>query len=297
MFLEKFGLARDPFLDTADPSFYYETIACAHGRRRLFECMAGGRGLAMVVGPVGAGKTTLCNAALQNLLGDERNWVGLILDPTFDSEAEFLTAIGDCLGLDVAAERPARALKEQLKRRLFEAAAPGRQPVLLIDEAQLLKEELLETLRALLNYQLDERKLLALALFGQMELAAAVQRRPNLRDRVALWLELRPVSESEAAALLDHRLRCAGYHGASSPLGAVAGELWRHSAGLPRRLTALAREGMEVAGERGRAAVTTADVEVALQRLGPPLLDDRTGQATSSPAPARPWWQLWRSAS
>jgi len=90
MLREAFGLRRDPFMDTADPAFYFETMATANGRRRLYECLAGGRGLAAVVGPVGAGKTSLCNAVTAQLLADPSFLVALILDPTFADESELL---------------------------------------------------------------------------------------------------------------------------------------------------------------------------------------------------------------
>ncbi len=200
MFLEAFGLTRDPFLDTADPAFYYDTLPGAYGRRRLAECLVHGRGLAVVVGPIGAGKTTLFNAVESELLADDRTLVGAILDPTFSDEAELLVAIADALGYDVDADDPPRAIKDTLKRSLFETAAAGRQPILFIDEAQLLPEALLEPLRSLLNYQLDDRKLLCIALSGQMELAAAIVRHPNFSDRVALWVELGPLSEPNLPA-------------------------------------------------------------------------------------------------
>src|SRR5207302_5331135 len=166
--------------DTADPAFYYETIACANGRRRLAECLLSGRGLATVVGPIGAGKTTLCNAVQQDVLSNEACRAGLILDPTFESERSFLTAVAASLDIDVAAggEKPSdlQEIKERLKRALFASIQSDTQYVLFIDEAQLLPEPLLESLRALLNYQVDERKLLAVALSGQPELADRLSR-------------------------------------------------------------------------------------------------------------------------
>src|SRR5579863_9223120 len=171
MFLEAFGLRRDPFLDTADPSLYYDTLAAAHSRRRLVDCLASGRGLAVVVGAIGAGKTTLFNAAAAELVASDHNLVGMLLDPVFADERELLVAIADCFGFDIDPAASLRELKESLKRSLFDARA--KQPILLVDEAQLLPEAMLETLRSLLNYQLDDRKLLAIALAGQVELRAA----------------------------------------------------------------------------------------------------------------------------
>jgi general secretion pathway protein A len=298
MLLEAFGLQRDPFVDTADPAFYYETMATASNRRRLYDCLAQGRGLAVVLGPVGAGKTSLFNAVTAHLLDDPRFIVGLILDPTFDSEAQLLETIIAALGFpaspaSIEAGVQPRRLREHLKRCLFETTATdGRQAILLIDEAQLLPDQLLETLRTLLNFQLDERKLLSIGLAGQAEIVQAILRRPNLSDRVALWLDLRPLTEPEAGGLIDHRLRCAGYARERSPFAPDAlHELWRRSQGLPRRLGALAREALEIAAERGARDVSHVDIEDAAHRL-PPILDAMNGAS----ALARPWWQFWKVA-
>jgi len=297
MFLEAFGLSRDPFLDTADPAFYYDTLFGAHGRRRLAECLSQGRGLAVVVGPIGAGKTTLFNAVEQELMADDRTAVGIILDPTFASERELLMAIADAFGFDVDEQASPRDTRDALKRCLFEAAAQQHQPILFVDEAQLLPESLFEPLRALLNYQLDDRKLISIAISGQMELASAIMRHPNFSDRVALWIELGPLSEVEAAGLLHHRLRCAGFAADRSPFDDDAlHALWLQSGGIPRRLTTLARESMEVAAEYSRRDVRAVDVKTATKRIVPRSV---TGQDRHVPqaAIARPWWQWWRNAS
>ncbi|HKW44321.1 MAG TPA: AAA family ATPase [Candidatus Eremiobacteraceae bacterium] len=300
MFREAFGLRRDPFLDTADPAFYYETISCAHAKRRLTDCLAQGRGLAVAVGSIGAGKTTLLNAAQEPLLEDQRYLVAAILDPTFDSEAELLDGILAAFGFDAPSETGVRARKDALKRALFATAEDdGRQAVLFIDEAQSLNATLLESLRSLLNYQLDDRKLLSIVLAGQPELAETLRAQPNFSDRVALLLQLRPLAESEAAAMIDHRLRHAGYSRAQSPFGADAiARLWRHSAGLPRRLTVLARESMEEAAQDGRSTVTADDVEAAAANTIERVDRQRsTASATAKASPVIPWWMFWRRAS
>ena len=307
MYYAAFGLPRDPFMDTADPSYYYETIACANGRRRLAECMISGRGLAAVIGPIGVGKTTLCNAVQQDVLAVPTCRAGLILDPTFDDEAAFVGAIGTSLGIDFPTSPElsgVHALKDRLKRALFASLRDGTQYVLFIDEAQLLPEPQLETLRSLLNYQVDERKLLAVALSGQPELARHLARHAGLTDRIALWLELEPLVESEAAALLDHRLRVAGFSGARSPFTPeAASAAWRLARGLPRRLTSIARGAMEVASERGSREVSVADVEAARRRVPPDatpadtstILDTaEVGRDKSRPLPGqRRWPWMW----
>jgi len=303
MFVETFGLRRDPFLDTADPAFYYETISCAHAKRRLTECLAQGRGLAVVVGPIGAGKTTLLNAAQEPLLEDQRFLVAAVLDPSFADEAELLDGIIGAFGFDAPADSSVRARKDALKRALFSAAIDdGRQAVLFVDEAQTLSPQLLESLRGLLNYQLDDRKLLSIVLAGQPELAAALRAQPNFSDRIALLLQLRPLTESEAAAMIDHRLRHAGYARPDSPFSAAAAaQLWRRAGGLPRRLTVLARESMEEAAQNGRTSVGESDVAAAAANLiGEPAVLENPPAAIADrqePLPTMPWWMFWRRAS
>jgi general secretion pathway protein A len=297
MFLEAFGLARDPFMDTADPAFYYETIACANGRRRLAECLVAGRGLAVIVGPIGAGKTTLCNAVQDDVLGGTGVRAGLILDPTFADETEFVAQAAASLGIPVDASAGSRAIKDRFKRALFGSIDRGLQYILFIDEAQTLPEELFETLRGLLNYQIDQRKLLSVALSGQMDLAPALSRHPSLSDRISVWIELGPLAQSEAAALLDHRLRRAGFSGPRSPFSADSAELaWRLSGGLPRRLTVIAREAMEVAAERGGRSVDVHDVEAAHGRIPPDIPtmpSTRQADATQEPRQTMRWPWSW----
>lgn len=303
MFREAFGLRRDPFLDTADPAFYFETLSCAHAKRRLTECLAQGRGLAVVVGPIGAGKTTLLNAAQEPLLKDERFLVGAILDPAFDGESELLEAILGAFGFDVPVQSGVRTRKDSLKRALFVSAAEDdRQAVLFIDEAQVLGPALLESLRSLLNYQLDDRKLLSIVLAGQPELAETLRAQPNFSDRISLLLQLRPLAESEAAAMIDHRLRHAGYCRPDSPFGQEAAALlWRRAGGLPRRLTVLARESMEEAAQNGRSAVSVDDVAAAAANfIGAADVQTRESESAVDerrPAPGMPWWMFWKRAS
>jgi type II secretory pathway predicted ATPase ExeA len=303
MLREAFGLRRDPFLDTADPAFYYETISCAHAKRRLTECLAQGRGLAVVVGPIGAGKTTLLNASQEPLLQDDRFLVAAILDPAFEGESELLEGILGAFGFDTPAEAGIRARKDALKRALFTTATEDeRQAVLFIDEAQTLRAELLECLRSLLNYQLDDRKLLSIVLAGQPELIDTLRAQPNVSDRIALLLQLRPLTASEAAAMIDHRLRHAGYSRPDSPFGPdAAALLWRHAAGLPRRLTVLARESMEEAAQNGRSMVCADDITAAAANLigKPEDLGQQHPAAVEGRPPEHdlPWWMFWKRAS
>src|SRR5271154_4750520 len=193
-----FGLERDPFLDTADPYFYCELGALRKAKERLFDSVDASRGLTVVLGDPGTGKTSLSGALEQELLADDR------------------------------------------------AVLEKRTLVLVIDEAQNLSDENLEALRLLLNYQVPQRKLLNILLFGQGELETRVHGKGNLADRVDSWIRLDLLEDATLLAILDYRLGRAGLAPGGqlfSPDARVL--LVQASGGVPRRMTMVAHLAMQ----------------------------------------------------
>src|SRR5579864_4501151 len=205
-----FGLERDPFLDTADPYFYCELGTLRKAKERLAGSVDESRGLTVVLGEPGTGKTSLSLALEQDVLADDRVVLGKILDPTFGTEVEFLMAVGRVFGLSLP-PRSSAALKNALKNLFFETAVlETRTLVLIVDEAQNMSDENLEALRLLLNYHVPQKKLLNILLFGQSELERRMIARNNLVDRVDSWIRLQPLDETMSTAILDYRLARAG---------------------------------------------------------------------------------------
>ncbi|MDE2573464.1 MAG: AAA family ATPase [bacterium] len=300
-----FGLARDPFLDTADPEFFYETPRFKEAKARLISSFADGRGLVVVSGPVGAGKTSLSAALELECLKDDGVAFGKILDPTFGNETETLIAIGRVFGLSLP-PRSSASLKNALKNLFFDVGVlENRSIVLVVDEAQLLEPFGLEVLRLLLNYQVPEKKLLNVLLFGQPELVERVRRQQNISDRVDQWLEIGPHDPGELVVMLRHRLRRAGlpegqHIFSDEAIEAVA----RASGGYPRRAVILAHAAMAAAVDAGASGVFSEHLEEALRRTGTQPLpfvvdepqtpvsadngeDSRSGAAVEPP---RGWW-------
>jgi MSHA biogenesis protein MshM len=264
-----FGLERDPFLDTADPYFYCELGVLRRAKDRLIDAVDSSRGLTVVLGDPGTGKTSLSGALEQELLADERMVLGKILDPSFATDVEFLIAVGRVFGLALP-PRSSAALKNALKNFFFETAIlEKRTLVLLIDEAQNLSEENLEALRLLLNYHVPQRKLLNILLFGQSELETRIAKKGNLADRVDSWIRLGRLDDGMSSAVLDFRLQRAGLPPGQQVFTPDARELLiRGSTGLPRRLTMVAHLAMEEAADRASTLVNEDHVLTAMAMRG-----------------------------
>lgn len=264
-----FGLERDPFLDTADPFFYCELGALRKAKERLFESVDSSRGLTVVLGDPGTGKTSLSGALEQELLADDRIVLGKILDPSFATETEFLVAIGRVFGLALP-PRSSAALKNALKNFFFETAVlEKRTLVLVIDEAQNLSDESLEALRLLLNYHVPQRKLLNILLFGQGELETRIHAKGNLADRVDGWIRLNRLDEPTLLAILDYRLNRAGAAPGTNLFTPEARTLLSESAdGVPRRLTMIAHLAMQEAADRASTLVVEDHVRASLLARG-----------------------------
>lgn len=293
-YFEFFGLERDPFLDTADPYFYCEFGALRKAKDRLYASVDASRGLTVILGDPGTGKTSLSGALEQELLADDRVVLAKILDPAFATEVEFLVAIGRVFGLALP-PRSSAALKNALKNFFFETAIlEKRNLVLTIDEAQNLSDENLEALRLLLNYHVPQRKLLNILLFGQSELAERIRAKGNLEDRVDGWIRLERLDPGMASAVLDFRLAKAGLPAERQFFTPDARALMVEAAeGLPRRLTMLAHAAMQEACDRASTLVNEDHVRSAMLVRGivarptaPPRIEVGTTQAEPESAPA-----------
>jgi len=241
MYEDYFGFTEKPFSLTPDPRYLYKSESHANAFELLQYAMRRREGFVVVTGDIGTGKTTLCRALLEQI--DRRTFTALVLNP-FLSEDDLLKLILQDFGVvsrdDVKAGRLAGVSKQELIDTLYDFLL-GLLPlkanaVLIIDEAQNLPLQVLEQLRILSNLETDKEKLLQIILVGQTNLKT-ILRSPELRQldqRVSIRYELKPLTQDETTAYIQHRLYVAGGATAVTFLPKAVQSVFQYSGGIPR---------------------------------------------------------------
>lgn len=263
------GLDKEPFSTSPDPAFFYESASHNAALYRLQIAIKLKRGMSLILGDVGIGKTTLSRRLFQLLKGEEKVSSHLILNPMFESEAELLTALLKLFRIPTQSA-PLSVVEslETIERFLFEQGVrEDRTVVLLIDEAQRLSPSSLEVLRALLNYETNEFKLLQLILMAQMELLPRIRGVMNFWDRISLRYVINPLDEADTEAMIAFRLRQAGYDSRKNLFTARAiSEIYHFSQGYPRRIARLCHDALEQLAVSGKEDIDETIVQSLIQQ-------------------------------
>lgn len=237
-YLDFYGLAEEPFSNAPVSRFYYNSPQHSEALVRLMHASSSMRGLAICVGDIGHGKTTLARRMLDNLPEDEYEAALLVIIHAGITATWLLKRIALQLGVESPAQEKL-ALLSQLYQRLVEIYEQGRKAVVLIDEAQMLSSRaLMEEFRGLLNLEVPERKLLSFVFFGLPEIEENLKLDPPLAQRVALKYRLKPFDVDSTRAYIKHRLRLAG--ASRVPFAPEAMDAVHHySGGTPRVINTL----------------------------------------------------------
>lgn len=237
-YLEHFGLSSEPFSNAPVSRFYYSAPQHQQALQRLLYAVNSMKGLAVLVGQIGAGKSTLARRLLDSMPEEEYEAALLVIIHSGITASWLLRRIALQLGVENPAQEKL-ALLSQLYQRLLQIYEQGRKAVVLIDEAQMLEtRELMEEFRGLLNLEVPERKLISFVFFGLPEIEKNLKLDPPLAQRVAMRYRLEPFSSDSTDAYIKHRLRLAGStHGLFTP-GAVEA-VHRRAGGTPRVINTL----------------------------------------------------------
>jgi general secretion pathway protein A len=242
------GFEKEPFSTSPDPMFFYESREHEMALTNLMIELRLKRGLGVILGDVGTGKTTLSRKLYQLIKNQEGFICHMMLDPVYNDEEIFLTSLARNFDIEVSSDGPRILnLKEALEKFLFQKGVEeGKTIVLIIDEAQKLNELTLECLRVLLNYETNEYKLLQLVLLGQMELHSKLITIPNFIDRISFKFTLNPLDELETRKMIEYRIRQAGYNSNMHLfLDTAIRAIYQHTRGYPRRMNMLCHKALK----------------------------------------------------
>ncbi len=244
------GLDKEPFSTSPDPAFFYESQEHHAALMRLMIEIRLKRGLSLILGDVGTGKTTLSRKLFQLLKERSDVIFHMVMDPTYDTEKLLLDSLVRTFDIDMSTSSGERSIldyKEEIKKYLFKKAVEENKiVVLLVDEAQKLNAMSLEILRVMLNYETNEFKLLQVVLLGQLELLPRLREINNLWDRISLKYMLNPLGEEETRQLIDFRLKAAGYNSRAEFFTDEAiRQIHQYTQGYPRRISMLCHNALK----------------------------------------------------
>lgn len=238
------GFKSEPFSTSPDPDFFYLTKEHEMALTNILIELRLKRGLNVIFGDVGTGKTSLSRKLVLELKQRGDMIFHMILNPAFESEEQFLTSLVRNFNIDYSSAKHTLLtnileLRDALERFLIQKAVEEKRTVILIvDEAQKLDLTTLEVLRILLNFETNEYKLIQLVLLGQMELYPKIVNMPNFLDRISFKYTLNPLGPQETKELIEFRILKAGYESPMKLFDREAiSEIYHYSRGYPRRIT------------------------------------------------------------
>ncbi|MFH1154508.1 MAG: AAA family ATPase [Pseudomonadota bacterium] len=237
------NLAREPFSNSPDPGLFYNSSQHLEALQQLEISIRLKRGLNVVTGDVGTGKTTLSRQLIQMFSRDDTVNMIVILDPGFNRVIDFLSYILQLFkGTPPPRSLDENQIKEQIKNFLFTQSVDlGKLTVMIVDEGQKMTIPCLEALRELLNYETNDHKLLQIIIFAQKEFNRVLNSLENLRDRVNLHYSLGALNFRDTRGLVLYRLEQSFEAGKKVPIFSL-GALWvlyRASQGYPRKIVKL----------------------------------------------------------
>jgi general secretion pathway protein A len=239
MYEQYYGLRERPFALTPNPRFLYLTGRHREALAHLEYGITGAKGITVVTGEAGTGKTTLIRAALDSQRARDIRCV-LVDNPTL-TRGEFIELLGREFELSTNGCQSKAQFLLELRQLIVERHRTGGVTALVIDEAQSLPFELLEEVRLLANLETEEDKLLPVVLVGQPELGIRLNdvSLRQLKQRVALRCAITPLTLGETSAYVAGRIRIAGGDAATLFTRDAVELVFRYSGGIPRTISVI----------------------------------------------------------
>lgn len=253
MYKAFYGLSDNPFSIAPNPHYLFLSDRHREALAHLTYGLGETGGFVLLTGEVGTGKTTVSRCLLGQL--PDNTDTAFILNPSL-TELELLATLCDELKIAYGDNPTLKQLTDHLSRFLLDNHSKGRNTVLIIDEAQHLRPEVLEQLRLLTNLETDTKKLLQVILIGQPELQLLLKRQElrQLAQRITARYHLLPLNEDEIALYVLHRLQVAGRFEPLFTRKAVK-VLQKYSGGIPRLINLLCERSLMAGYAQSRVPI------------------------------------------
>lgn len=277
------GFQKEPFSTSPDPDFFYLSRQHETALTNILIELRLKRGLSVILGDIGTGKTTLSRKLIQELKCREDCLFHMVLDPSFETSHSFLAAFAKNFDIKIPSgygkESSIEDLRGIIENFLFQKGViENKTVVLIVDEAQKMSEMSLEILRVLLNYETNTFKLLQLVLLGQMELQPKIRTIPNFFDRVSFKSKLDPLGYEEMTEMIFFRLKQAGYQASMDLFLAEALHMiYDYTRGYPRQVTLLCHRALKSLLLKNKFAVDGRIIEGLIEE------EIRSGWQTTNP--------------
>jgi len=291
MYESFFQFEKPPFKVVPDPSMLFTSRSVREAMSRLDFAVRTGKGIVVMTGEVGTGKTTLVNRFLDRAGPDTQT--AYIFNPTL-SGLQLLKTLADELGVQtygMAKVDLTRAVYELLLRN----RQAGRRTIVFVDEAQALSREALEELRLISNLETWQEKLLHIVLVGQPELLEKLEsfNMRQLRQRVELFIQIEALSPAETRQYIEHRLRIANPLREVSFDDGACQRIHAFSGGVPRTINIVCDASLLVAFVAETGQITAARVREAARTIDAQQVSLRE-RRSSRP---RLWRRIWGGAA
>lgn len=267
MYAQHFNLKLLPFENVPDPLFFYDHGDHARIRKQISGSLQSGRGLIVVTGPIGSGKTTLS----QMIKADFPESIKLIwmAEPPANSTDLYLFLAQE-LGLHPTSSEKTFVMRD-IRNALMTINTEGNKCLVIIDESHLMSDDVINGIRLLNNLEEGSIKLIQLLLLGQDELMEKINKPEMIpfKQRIAALESLGKMTTDGVLEYITHRIQVAGGNpNLISDTGWEAISIAFNAGGTPRTINSLCDRSFNVAYERNKSAIDAKDVYEATQRMG-----------------------------
>ena len=255
MYLSFYKLREFPFSITCDEKFFFESAVHAEALANMMYTVQQRKGMVLITGEVGAGKTFLGNM-LGTRLGP--GCLTVMMQNPPGSGKQMIRGVAAGVGLNPSATADKLSLQEQLQQHLVRLFLRGRLVTIIFDECQDLPAKSLEEIRLLWNWEQDGQRLVQIILIGQPELRDRLQEAKwePLRQRIVLSYHLGHLSEEDTSAYIDHRIRTAADDGCEVAFTPDAkADVFAATDGIPRLINVICDNALLVGYAKGNHTI------------------------------------------